>query len=112
MSSPRSRAKKWLKELRSNVLRAELMACQPSIKIGNHADLHFSCLPCVALAKHLGRVGIKIRTQRPMQFAKLMLSENLLHRCSPSRQAFQKTPPDYAGKTLAKLPANAAEHAL
>jgi hypothetical protein len=29
-----------------------------------------------------------------MQFAKLMLSENLLHRCSPSRQAFQKTPPD------------------
>src|ERR1035437_8210302 len=88
------------------------MSCQPSVKIGNHADLHFSCLLCVALATHLCGIGIEIRTQGSMQLAQVVFLKNLFHRCSPSRQASQKTPPDYAGKLDLKLTSKCRENAL
>lgn len=97
-STSRSRAKKRFKLICSDFLSAKPMSCQPSVEIGNDASLRLSCLLCIAFALHFGGVGIEIRAQWAMQFAKLVLLKNLLHRCSPSRQASQKTPQDYVGK--------------
>src|SRR5215472_9507843 len=47
-------------------------------------------MPGVALATHLGLVGIEVRTQGTVLFAKFVRAENLLHWCSPFKPDCQE----------------------
>src|ERR1700679_3030280 len=57
---------------------------QPTAEIGYQTDLPLPRLLSVALATHLGCIGIDIRSQGAALLAQLMCFENLLHECSPS----------------------------
>lgn len=65
--------REWVlpKQLGSNLLRPDSTFGQPAAKIGDQADLDFSRIPGVALAAHLGLVGIEVRNQGTVLFTKL-----------------------------------------
>jgi hypothetical protein len=71
-------------------LCGDLAFGQPSAEVGNQTDLQFNRLLGIALCTHLGSVGIEIRTKGAVLFAKLVVPEDLVHQCSPSRPACQE----------------------
>jgi hypothetical protein len=71
-------------------LYSDLAFGQPSAEVGNQTDLQFNRLLGIALSPHLNNVGLEIRTQGAALFAKLVVAEDLVHQCSPSRPACQE----------------------
>src|SRR5215831_5546856 len=86
-----SRAKVWPKQPNGNVLRPDSTLGQPAAEIGDQTGLQLSRMPGLTLTTHLSIVGLEIRTQGAVLLAQLVCTENLLHRCSPSRPDCQES---------------------